>query len=637
MKPSRPTRRSFLLLIPILLAAVSLRTGGAGASNGLSLQVAFHKAAAEFGVPEPLLLSVSYHLTLWEDHGGRPSTSGGYGPMHLTRVPGLPDPALHTLDRAARLLHATPTALEQNPVQNIRGGAALLAAYARQQGHLPGSIGGWYRAVTLYGGDAGSTLFADAVYATIRSGVIRRISTGEVIRLPPHPSVPARLADRLPRARIRASSLPECPPELDCRFVPAAYKVVNPADPLNYGNYDVAKRKSLGIAVRTIVIHDTEGSYGSAINTFQDPTRDASANYVIRSSDGQITQMVPDHDIAWHAGNYYVNMHSIGIEHEGVAIQGASWYSEQLYEASAALVAYLAVRFHIPLDRGHIVGHDQVPGPTPEEQSTQHWDPGPFWDWAHYMDLLQASIVAADVPDSPIVTVDPPFATNEPPMTACTGCKPLPAQPANFVYLHTAPSPSSPLIGDAAISGGGTTQASDWSDKAATGTQLVVVGQQGDWTAVDFGGRKAWIEDPADAPVLAPEGGSFAAPRKGKKSIPVYGSPYPEASAYPSWIKRHKAKITPLQYTIPHGQKYGVIDKVTADYYWSPTMTKHAFVRSPTAYYQIFFNHRFAYVRASDVRIKTFAPLAPTPTPGATPSSTATATPQSSTTAPTNM
>jgi len=19
-----------------------------------------------------------------------------------------------------------------------------------------------------------------------------------------------------------------------------------------------------------------------------------------------------------------------------------------------------------------------------------HWDPGPFWDWAHYMDLLQA-------------------------------------------------------------------------------------------------------------------------------------------------------------------------------------------------------------------------------------------------------
>lgn len=629
MKPSRRTRRSFLLLISVLLAAVSFRTAGAGASSGLSWQVAFHNAAREFGVPEPVLLSVSYHLTLWEDHGGRPSTSGGYGPMHLTRVPGSHDPALHTLDRAARLLHAAPITLERNPVQNIRGGAALLAAYARAHGKLPRSMGGWYPAVARYGGggDTTSPFFAGAVFASIRAGLSRRISGGEIIRLAPDPAV--RTPARLPRARTRAGPLPECPPVLDCRFVPAAYQVVNPADPLNYGNYDVANRTSQGMAIRTIVIHDTEGSYAGAISSFQDPTRDASANYVIRSSDGQVTQMVPDRDIAWHAGNYYVNMHSIGIEHEGVAIKGASWYSEQLYEASAALVAYLAARFHIPLDRGHIVGHDQVPGPTPQEQTAQHWDPGPFWDWSHYMDLLQASIAPAEAPNSPIVTVDPPFASNEPPITACSGCKPLPAQPANFVYLHTAPAPSSPLIGDAAISAGGTTQASDWSDKAVTGTQLVEVGQQGDWTAVDFGGKKAWIENPVDAPVLAPAAGSFVAPRKGKTTIRVYGSPYPEASAYPSWIKKYKARLTPLQYSIPHGQKYAVIDRVTADYYWSPTMTRHAFVKSPTAYYQIFFNHRFAYVRASDVRGKKFSVPTPTPTPlpSVTPTPTATSQP----------
>ncbi|WP_142303764.1 N-acetylmuramoyl-L-alanine amidase [Neobacillus soli] len=30
------------------------------------------------------------------------------------------------------------------------------------------------------------------------------------------------------------------------------------------------------------------------------------------------------------AGNWYFNMHSIGIEHEGFAVEGTDWYSEQL-------------------------------------------------------------------------------------------------------------------------------------------------------------------------------------------------------------------------------------------------------------------------------------------------------------------
>jgi hypothetical protein len=545
--------------------------------------------------------------------------------MHLTQVPGSHDPSLQTLRRAAHLLHLAPSVLKRNPAENIRGGAALLAADARADSGRPHSLAGWYAAVARYGGgDTQSLFFADEVYDTIRSGAARRLATGEIIRLASHPSVPAQLTARSPRLRTPAALIPECPPVLACRYVPAAHRAVNPANPDNFGNYDAVQRKKLGIAIRSIVIHDTEGSYASAISTFQDPAREASANYVIRASDGQITQMVPDHDIAWHAGNYYVNMHAIGIEHEGVAIKGATWYSEQLYESSAALVRYLAARFHIPLDRGHIVGHDGVPGPTPPAQAAQHWDPGPFWDWSHYMDLLQAPIAPSPVGGSPIVTVDPPFATNEPTITACSGCSPLPAQPSNFVYLHTAPGASAPLIGDAALGKVGTTQASDWSDKAVAGTQLAEVGHQGEWVAVDYGGQKAWIDNPPGAPVLLPGAGSFVTPRQGKTAIPVYGAPFPEMSAYPSWIKKYRPKLTPLQYTIPQGQKYVVIDIVTADYYWAPSMTQHAYVKSPTQYYQIFFNHRFAFVRASDVQVKTFTPPPPTPTPTPPPSPTAT-------------
>ena len=83
-------------------------------------------------------------------------------------------------------------------------------------------------------------------------------------------------------------------------------------------------------------------------------------------------------------------MHSIGVEHEGFAAQGATWYTESLYESSAALVRHLAHEYGVPLDRAHIIGHDQVPGITPANVAGMHWDPGPYWDWQHYMTLLGA-------------------------------------------------------------------------------------------------------------------------------------------------------------------------------------------------------------------------------------------------------
>lgn len=58
-------------------------------------------------------------------------------------------------------------------------------------------------------------------------------------------------------------------------------------------------------------------------------------------------------------------MHSLGIEHEGVLVDGARWYTEEMYQASARLVRYLAARYRIPLDREHILGHDELPGLTP--------------------------------------------------------------------------------------------------------------------------------------------------------------------------------------------------------------------------------------------------------------------------------
>lgn len=70
----------------------------------------------------------------------------------------------------------------------------------------------------------------------------------------------------------------------------------------------------------TIIIHYTAGpSVSSAINTFKDPSVQASAHILI-DYDGSITQLIPFNKIGWHAGNSAwidrtaMNNYSIGIE-----------------------------------------------------------------------------------------------------------------------------------------------------------------------------------------------------------------------------------------------------------------------------------------------------------------------------------
>jgi N-acetyl-anhydromuramyl-L-alanine amidase AmpD len=91
-----------------------------------------------------------------------------------------------------------------------------------------------------------------------------------------------------------------------------------------------------------LFIHVTEGTYTSAINWFRNDASNVSAHYVIRSSDGQITQMVREKDIAWHAGYWDWNVKSIGIEHEAY-VNNPAWYTDAMYRSSAALTRNIAI------------------------------------------------------------------------------------------------------------------------------------------------------------------------------------------------------------------------------------------------------------------------------------------------------
>jgi N-acetyl-anhydromuramyl-L-alanine amidase AmpD len=150
-------------------------------------------------------------------------------------------------------------------------------------------------------------------------------------------------------------------------------------------NYERTRRPNREI--RLIIIHVAEApGAGNVVNQFRAAGVQASAHYVV-SRTGHVTQMVPNRSIAWHAGNRFYNRISIGIEHAGYVGVPHS-ITEPEYRASARLVAHLAEIYRIPLDRQHVIGHNEVPDPgNPGMHGgfDHHRDPGRYWKWGAYM------------------------------------------------------------------------------------------------------------------------------------------------------------------------------------------------------------------------------------------------------------
>ncbi len=150
-----------------------------------------------------------------------------------------------------------------------------------------------------------------------------------------------------------------------------------------------------GTAISAVTIHDVEGSYAGCISWFQNCAASVSAHYVVRSSDGQITQMVLEANKAWHVGSE--NPYTIGIEHEGYQAQ-TGWYTNNMYVNSAGLVRDICASgyginplraYNGPSCSGSCVlgscvkikGHQHFPNQT-------HDDPGPNWNWYYYYTLI---------------------------------------------------------------------------------------------------------------------------------------------------------------------------------------------------------------------------------------------------------
>ncbi|WP_197680017.1 N-acetylmuramoyl-L-alanine amidase [Microlunatus soli] len=625
-----------------VLGAAALTATPQAAASPPTRDEAFSKASTEFGVPISLLEAMSYAQTRWDAHPGEHNTDGGYGPMNLidgtlfaddgpgTKEAGAQDAAaadrvlpqkVDSLGRAADLLDVDRDTLRTDATANIRGGAALLAQKQRSL-KLPTGAGTdpgqWYAAVASTSGsttESAAGTFADDVYDALAAGARRTTDDGQKVSMAAAQADPR--TDQLALLKLRKASKGaaggdgiECPAGLDCESIPAPYQETGDGD---YGNYDKAPRDTdAGPTVDYIVMHDTEGSWETSLKLVQDPTY-LGWHYTIRSADGHIAQHIPTKDVGWHAGNWYINQHSIGIEQEGFAADGATWYTESLYRNSARLVKYLAAKWDIPLDHDHILGHDNVPGTTAATVKGMHWDPGPYWDWEHYFTLLGAPVKARDgKPSKEIVRIAPGFDGNQQVITGCeTAGKPCDPQGSNFVYLHSEPSAAAPLVKDIDLHTDGsasTTEVADIGARAAAGQEFAVADRDGDWTAIWYLGQKAWFHNPKGEHRTAVDvGGQLVTPKKGVDEVATYGRAYPESSAYPEGIPDQGT--APLSYKLRAGQRAVLTDdSVSTDYYRAVKFDgtppdDHVDVVGKTKYLQVSFGHRIMYVKASDVDV----------------------------------
>lgn len=160
-------------------------------------------------------------------------------------------------------------------------------------------------------------------------------------------------------------------------------------------------------AITAITIHDVEGSYASCISWFKNCNAGVSAHYVIRSSDGQVTQMVLESKKAWHVGTE--NGYTIGIEHEGYAAQ-TGWYTTAMMQSSANLVKDICASgygispttaYNGPSCHCHstqpasvkIKGHQHNP-------NTGKVDPGANWNWVNFYNLINNNTMSCGTPSS---------------------------------------------------------------------------------------------------------------------------------------------------------------------------------------------------------------------------------------------
>ena len=386
--------RSFgLVAIALALAACGDSAAPGPAAAGPLAQT-FEVSATRNGVPRDVMVAIA----VVEDGLTMPAQRDvpddvelpAAGPLMLRHG------RLDSLGRGAALTGHSELELRRDADLALEASARVLAELGRNSGANAADVSTWKQAIEDlggYGDDAHRAEYTARVFAILAQGGTFEGRDGERLSLAPHDIAPTLMFDLKQRFHVLTNA--EFP---GADWFPTSCS----------GKCDTTRG---GNTVQYVVIHDTEGGWDASVATLQnDPGK--SVQYIV-GTDGRVGQFVPESYTAWHAGNYYYNQRSVGIEHVGYSTKP---YTEPQYAASAKLVAYLTKKYGVPVDRAHIIGHEAVPNGNaiPSDSapcmdapktceanqsyggSNHHTDPG-VWEWATYMPRFGGEAKCDDV------------------------------------------------------------------------------------------------------------------------------------------------------------------------------------------------------------------------------------------------
>lgn len=383
----------------------------------------FRRAYAAYpAIPRGTLEAIAFVQSRWQslapaaENHGHHHMPGAYGVMGLYAGDGFAD----QVGEAAALLGVPAERIKREPAANIFAAAALLDRQLRGKSapdleSLAPELGRY----AGFGQDPGESAIGDYARASFAFDVLLALDRGvdEKGMVVPERAIewerafPADTLVRLNAPFVRLDVAEDRIETEDYAIDPVSERLMRrqqtdrtpdmqplstdygPAiwNPAHSSNYTASR----SAAVSAVTIHTAQGSYAGTISWFKNASANVSAHYVIRSSDGQVTQMVRHAHTGWHVRNH--NSYTLGIEHEGY-VNNSAWYTTAMYNASAALVRHFCASYsaisctaaysgapssgiNVLPTSVRIKGHQHFSGQT-------HTDPGINWNWGRYYNLL---------------------------------------------------------------------------------------------------------------------------------------------------------------------------------------------------------------------------------------------------------
>jgi len=114
------------------------------------------------------------------------------------------------------------------------------------------------------------------------------------------------------------------------------------------------------VSISGIVCHTEQGYENGTVSWFHNPASQVSSNYGI-ALDGTVDRIVDEGNTAWANGNFESNSRTISIEFEDNNDPNNVVHTSAQYLAASELIADIARRYHLVINRSTVKKHNEIP------------------------------------------------------------------------------------------------------------------------------------------------------------------------------------------------------------------------------------------------------------------------------------